>query len=113
MQVLIRFFYFVVCVVIAMPAIADDIVAEVEQELPYHEVAPSYGSAMIAEGRCLAGTPFWMERDASGIGAGKDVAQRIHEKIRELHANAFVLVDSPENTRTRRIKVVPLTCDLR
>lgn len=113
MQILFRFFFFVACAVIAMPVIADDIVAEVKQKLPYHEVEPSYGSAMIAEGRCLAGTPFWMAREASGIGAGKDIAQRIHEKIRDLHANAFVLMDSPENTRTSRIKVVPLTCDLR
>jgi hypothetical protein len=42
-----------------------------------------------------------------------DVAKRIHEKLRSLGANAFVITDLKEDTHIRSIMVTPLACDLR
>lgn len=102
-----------VCTALSASARAGDIVSEVEQNYPYQEVTSSFGDAMIDKGRCLEGTPFWIPRAYVESGTSKEIARQIHETIRGLGANAFVLLDYPMNARSSDVKVIPLTCDLR
>lgn len=113
MHISIRVFLFVVCATLSAPLRAGDIVSAVEQNYPYQEVAPSYGDAMIQAGRCLEGTPFFIPREDTVKGTSEQIARRIHETVRDLGANAFVLVDPDKGARSSHVKVIPLTCDLR
>ncbi len=111
--VLARTFFVVLCATFSAPIQADDFVSLVEQNFPYQEVEESYGVAKIEEGRCQEGTPFQFSQESSQTSTKMDVAKRIHEKVRSLGANAFVITDLKEDTHVRSIMVTPLACDLR
>jgi hypothetical protein len=113
MHIFYRTFFVVLCATFSAQIQADDFVALVEQNFPYQEVDESYGSAKIQEGRCQEGTPFPMSQERSQTSTEMDLAQRIHEKLRSLGANAFVITDLKEDSHGRSIMVTPLTCDLR
>ena len=112
MHIFSKAFFVVLCAIFAAPIQADDFVSLVEQNFPYQEVDESYGVAKIQEGSCQEGTPFQMSQEASQAGTKMDVARRIHEKLRSMGANAFVITDLEEDTHVRRIMVTPYACDL-
>ena len=112
MHISYRTFFIVLCATFSAPIQADDFVSLVEQSFPYQEVDESYGVAKIQEGRCKEGTPFQISEEGSRITTKMDVAKRIHEKLRGLGANAFVITDLKEDTHIRSITVTPLACDL-
>jgi hypothetical protein len=100
------------CAIFSASIQADDFVSLVQQNFPYEEVDESYGAAKIQEGRCQEGTPFQISQEGSQNSTKMDVAKRIHEKLRSLGANAFVITDLKEDTHIRSIMVTPLACDL-
>ena len=107
-----RAFYVALCAIISAPIHADDFISLVEQNFPYQEVDESYGLASVAEGRCQEGTPFEISQQGSRISTKMDTAKQIHEILRSLGANAFVITDLNEDTYVWSIMVTPLTCDL-
>ena len=113
MHILFRTVFVVLCASFSAPVIADDFVDTVEQNFPYREVDESYGVANIQAGRCQEGKPFLVSQDSSRASTNLDVANRIHEKLRTLGANAFVIIDIKEGTRVTSITVTPYTCALR
>lgn len=113
MHIFYKVFFVVVCATFSASVQADDFVSLVEQNFPYQEVDESYGAARIQHGRCQQGTPFPISEDRAQASTKMDVARQIHEKLRSLGANAFVITDLKEDTHVRRIMVTPLTCDLR
>ena len=113
MHIFYRAFFIVLCATFSAPIQADDFVSLVEQNFPYQEVDESYGATKIQEGRCQEGTPFQISQEGYRTITRMDVAKRIHEKLRSLGANAFVITDLKEDTHVRSIMVTPLTCDLR
>jgi len=113
MRIFHRAFFVVLCATFSVPIQADEFVSLVEQNFPYQEVDESYGAAKIQEGRCQEGTPFQITQEGSRTSTKMDVARRIHEKLRGLGANAFVITDLKEDTHVRSITVTPLACDLR
>lgn len=113
MHIVYRAFFVILCATFSAPIHADDFVSVVEQSFPYTEVDESYGAAKIHEGRCKEGTPFQISQEGSRTSTKMDFAMRIHERLRSLGANAFVITDLNEDTHVRSITVTPLTCDLR
>ena len=101
------------CAAFSAPVLADDVVSFVVQNFPYQEVDESYGTTKIEQGQCQEGTPFPIFQEGFDSDAKMDVAKRIHERVRSLGANAFVMIDVAKDTRGRSIMVTPLTCDLR
>ena len=112
MHILLRIFFVLLCATFSAPIQADDFVSLVEQNFPYQEVDESYGVAHIQDGRCQEGTPFPISQEGSQTSMKIDVAKRIHEKLRSLGANAFVITDLNEDTHFTSMMVTPLTCDL-
>jgi hypothetical protein len=112
MHIFYRAFFVVLCAIFSAPIHADDFVSLVEQNFPYQEVDESYGAGKIQEGRCQEGTPFQISQEVSRTTTKLEVAKQIHEKLRSLGANAFVITDLEEDTHVRRIMVTPLACDL-
>jgi len=106
-------FFIVLCATFSAPIQADGFVSLVEKNFPYKVVEESYGMAKIQEGRCQEGTPFQMIQEVSQTSTKMDVAKRIHERLRSVGANAFVITDLKEDTYVRMITVTPLACDLR
>jgi len=113
MHILHRVLFVMLCATFSASIQADDFVSLVQQNFPYEEVDESYGVAKIQEGRCQEGTPFQISQKSSHNSTKMDVAKRIHEKLRSLGANAFVITDLKEDTHIRSIMVTPLACDLR
>ena len=113
MRIFYRAFFVASCAAFSAPVQADDFVSLVEDNLPYQEVAESYGTAHIEGRRCQEGTPFRISQEGSQTNTKMDVAKQIHKRLRSLGANAFVIVDLKEDTHVRSITVVPLTCKLR
>ena len=113
MHIFYRAFFVVLCATFSAPIQADDFISLVEQNFPYQEVDESYAVAKIEEGRCQEGTPFQISQEGSQTSTKMDVAKRIHEKLRSLGANAFVITDLKEDTHVRSIMVTPYACDLR
>ena len=113
MRIIYRAFFVLLCATFSAPIQADEVVSLVEQNFPYQEVDESYGAAQIQYGRCQKGTPFPISQEDSQTSTKMDVAKRIHEKLRNLGANAFVITDLKEDTHVRSVMVTPLTCDLR
>jgi len=113
MHILHRVLFVMLCAIFSASIQADDFVSLVQQNFPYEEVDESYGVAKIQEGRCQEGTPFQISQEGSQNSTKMDVAKRIHEKLRSLGANAFVITDLKEDTHIRSIMVTPLACDLR
>jgi hypothetical protein len=113
MHIFYRAFFVVSCATFSAPIPAADFVSLVEQNFTDQEVDESYGVAKIQEGRCQEGTPFQISQEGSQTSTKMDVAQRIHEKLRSLGANAFVITDLKEDTQVRSIMVTPYACDLR
>lgn len=112
MHIIYRAFFVVLCATFSAPIHADDFVSVVDQNFPYDEVDESYGVAKIQEGRCQEGTPFQIVQDDSSTDTKMDVAKRIHEILRSMGANAFLITDLEEDTHVRNVMVTPLTCDL-
>ena len=112
MRIFYTAFFIILCATFSAPSHADDFVSLVVENFPYQEVEESYGNAKIQEGRCQEGTPFQIIQERFQTSTKMDVAKRIHEKLRSLGANAFIITDLEEDTLVRRIKVTPLTCDL-
>ena len=112
MRIFYRVSFVALCALLSAPIQADDFVSVVEQSFPYKEVDDSYGAAKIQEGRCTEGTPFQISQEGSPTDTNMDIARRIHEKLRSLGANAFVITDLNEDTHVRSITVTPLACDL-
>ena len=112
MHIIYRVFFVVLGATFSSSIQADDFVSVVEQSFPYHEVEESYGVAKIQEGRCQEGTPFQIVQEGSRAGTKMDVAKQVHEILRGLGANAFMITDLEEDTHVRSITVTPLTCDL-
>jgi hypothetical protein len=106
-------FFVVLCATFSAPIQADDFISVVEQNFPYQEVDESYGAAKIQEGRCQEGPPFQIVQEDSPTNTKMDVAKQIHETLRGMGANAFLITDLEEDTHIRRVTVTPLTCDLR
>jgi len=113
MHIFYRAFFVVLYATFSAPIQADNFVSLVEQNFPYQEVDESYGVAKIQKGRCQEGTPFQISQEGSRTSTKMDVAKRIHEELRSLGANAFVITDLKEDTHVRSIMVTPLACDLR
>ena len=113
MHIFYKAMFAILCASFSAPVFADDFVSTIEQNFPYHEVDESYGVASIHTGRCHEGIPFSMSLERSQTATNLDVANRIHEKLRTLGANAFVIIDIKEDTRVRSIMVTPYTCALR
>ena len=113
MHIINRVFLVVICATFSGAIQADDFVSVVEQNFPYQEVDESYGVAKIREGRCRQGAPFQIVEDGSRTSTKLDVAKRIHEILRSMGANAFLITDLKEDAYVRSIMVTPLTCDLR
>jgi hypothetical protein len=105
-------FFIVLCAAFSAPIQADGFVSLVEENFPYKEVETSYGMAKIQEGRCQEGIPFQMFQAVSQTSTKMEVAKRIHERLRSVGANAFVITDLKEDTYVRMIMVTPLACDL-
>ena len=112
MHIFCRAILVVSCATFSAPIQAGDFVSLVEENFPYHEVNESYGAEQIQDGRCQEGTPFRISQKSSKTATKMDVAKQIHERLRSLGANAFVITDLKEGTRVRSITVVPLTCEL-
>ena len=112
MHILYRVIFVMLCATFSVSIQADDFVSLVQQNFPYEEVDESYGAAKIQEGRCREGTPFQISQEGSRTSTKMDVARQIHEKLRSLGANAFVITDLKEDTHVRSIMVTPLACDL-
>ena len=112
MRIFYTAFFIILCATFSAPSHADDFVSLVVENFPYQEVEESYGIAKIQEGRCQEGTPFQIVQEGSQTSTKMDVAKRIHEKLRSLGANAFVITDLKEDTHVRSIMVTPLACDL-
>lgn len=112
MHIIYRAFLVALCATFSAPIQADDFISLVEENLPYQEVDEVYGSAQVREGRCLEGTPFSISQKRTRSSNKMDVARQIHERLRSLGANAFVITSLTEDTHVRRIDVTPLTCDL-
>ena len=113
MHIFYKAFFVVLCATFSAPIQADDFVSLVEQNFPYQEVDESYGVAKIQDGRCQKGTPFQISQEGSRTSTKMDVAKWVHERIRSLGANAFVITDLKEDTHVRSIMVTPYACDLR
>lgn len=113
MHIFYRAFLVALCATFSAPVLADDFVSTVEQNFPYQEVDESYGVANIRAGRCREGTPFSISQKRFETTTNMDVANRIHEKLRDLGANAFVITDIKEDTLVRSVRVTPFTCVLR
>lgn len=113
MHIFYKVIFVFLCASFSAPVFADDFVATVEQNFPYKEVDEAYGVASIQAGLCRAGKPFSISQKRFQASTHIDFASRIHEKLRTLGANAFVIVDIEEDTRVRSISVTPYTCDLR
>ena len=113
MHFIYRVLFVALCATFSAPVQADDFVSVVEQNFPYREVDESYGVAKIQEGRCQEGTPFQIVQEGSRTDTKMDVAKRIHEILRSMGANAFMITDLEEDTHVRSVMVTPLTCDLR
>lgn len=113
MHIFYKAIFVISCASFSAPVFADDFVSTVEQNFPYQEVDESYGVASIRAGRCREGKPFSISQERSRTTTNIDFASRIHEKLRTLGANAFVIVDIKEDTRVRSIMVTPFRCDLR
>ena len=113
MHIFHKAMFAILCASFSAPVFADDFVSTVEQNFPYHEVDESYGVASIRAGRCRQGTPFSMSLQRSQTSTNLDVASQVHEKLRTLGANAFVIIDIKEDTRVTSIMVTPYTCALR
>ncbi len=112
MRIFYTSFFIILCASFSAPSHADDFVSLVVQNFPYQEVEESYGFAKIQEGRCQEGTPFQILQKGSPSSTKMDVAKQIHEKLRSLGANAFIITDLKEDTHVRRIMVTPLACDI-
>ena len=112
MHISYRAFFVILCAFFSAPIQADDFVSLVEQNFPYQEVDQSYGAAQIQDGRCRKGTPFPISQKGSQSSTQMDVAKRIHEKLRSLGANAFVITNVKEDINVRTMMVTPLRCDL-
>jgi len=112
MHIFYKAFFVVFCATFSAAIQADDFISLVEQNFPYQEVDESYGVAKIQEGRCQEGTPFQFSQEGYRTSTKMDVAKLIHEKLRGLGANAFVITDLKEDSHVRSIMVTPLACDL-
>lgn len=112
MRIFSSVIFVVLVAAFSSPVLADDFVSTVEENFPYHEVDQSIGVASIREGRCVQGMPFSISERQSRSGKNIDVASRIHEKLRALGANAFVITQMKEDTRVRSVTVTPYTCRL-
>ncbi len=108
-----RAFFVVLFAALSAPVQADDLISQVVQNFPYEEVDESYGTATIQDGRCREGTPFSISEKVFLATTKIELAKLIHQKVRGLGANAFVISDLREDSRARSVLVTPLTCDLR
>ena len=112
MHIFAKAIFIVLCAIFAAPVEADDFVSFIEHNYPYEVVDESYGTANIDNGRCQKGTPFSISQKRFGTTNEMNLAKQVHEKLRSIGANGFVIIELKEETLVRSIKVVPLTCVL-
>ena len=103
-------FFIVLCVIFSASVKAEDFVSVVEH--PYEEVEQSYGAVNIENGRCQQGTPFSVSQRRFQSTKEMDLASQVHDRLRSMGANGFVILELKEDTLVKSIKVVPLTCAL-
>jgi len=110
MHIFAKTIFVVLCAIFAAPVEADDFVSFVEHNFPYEEVDASYGAANIDDGRCRKGLPFSVSQSRYRTTNKMSLAKQVHERLRSMGANGFVIVNLKEETLVRSIKVLPLTC---
>ena len=112
MHISSKAFFVVLCAIFSASVHADDFITLVEKNFPYQEVEESYGVANIEAGRCQEGTPFSISQKRFQNKTNIDLAAQVHERLRSMGANAFVINELQEGTLVRSITVTPLACQL-
>ncbi len=112
MHIFARTIFIVLCAIVAAPVEADDFVSFIEENFPYEEVDESYGTANIENGKCQKGIAFSISQKRFQTTNEMNLAKQVHERLRGMGANGFVIIELKEDTLVRTIKVVPLTCVL-
>lgn len=104
--------FIVLCAIFSASVEAEDFVSVVEHNFPYEEVEQTYGAVNIENGRCQQGTPFSVSQRRFQSTKEMDLASQVHDRLRSMGANGFVILELKEETLVKSIKVVPLTCAL-
>lgn len=113
MHIFTKTIFIVLCAIFAAPVAADEteeFVSFIEHNFPYEEVDESYGTANIENGQCQKGIPFSISQNRFQTTNEMNLAKQVHERLRSMGANGFVIIELKEETLVRTIKVVPLTC---